>query len=201
MIYWMASKFWNDELNRNMLLLLGSLVMDDNNFIDDDNDLWQSAISEVKPLKSKEKLKTKAAVEIKDITENKLQEIPVQLPPPRQVQNKYLAAGDMSRVDGAVAHKLKAGTYPLDATLDLHSRTQDEAFEALRYFISTAYSMEKRCVRVITGKGLQGEGVLRAQFPVWLSAPGIEEYILAFNRAIQQHGGDGAFYVLLRKNK
>jgi len=107
----------------------------------------------------------------------------------------------MSRVDGSLAQKLKDGDYPIDATLDLHGKTQDEAFEVLRYFIGTAFSMSKRCILVITGKGVDGRGILRQELPKWLSVSGIKEYILAFTKAKQKHGGDGAFYVLLRKNK
>ena len=180
--------------------------MDDNNFLAGDDELWQSAISGVTPLKAKEKFAIK---EQKSADLSALQErsstpahaIHIQAPPLNKLPMPYLAEGDMSRVDGSIAHKLKTGTYPIDATLDLHGRTQDEAWEVLRYFIATAYSMEKRCVLVVTGKGVQGSGVLRTQFPRWLAMAGMEEYILAFTTAIAKHGGDGAFYVLLKKNK
>jgi DNA-nicking Smr family endonuclease len=60
---------------------------------------------------------------------------------------------------------------------------------------------------VITGKGLKktedyqifDRGVLRAMLPVWLSEPELAPFIAGWNRAAQGHGGDGAFYVRLRR--
>lgn len=173
---------------------------------EDDQSLWEKAMFGTKPLKNRKPLRIDKATENKKPEKRKIENPPHITPPPLQAHKKeiitgYLQAGDMSHVDGSVAKKLKDGEYPIDARLDLHGRTQDEAFELLRYFTSTSYSMGKRCMLVITGKGIQGQGVLREQLPRWLSSPSLREYILAFTAATAQHGGDGAFYVLLRKHK
>lgn len=175
------------------------------NFGDDGSDLWQMVTKGVQPLKNKKPLRRAAANG--DLNRKKQviiinQPAPVVIPPIlKQMKESFFEAGDMSRVDGSIAEKLRDGSYPIDATLDLHGRTQDEAFESLRYFLTTAYSMGKRCILVITGKGQDGQGVLRENLPKWLNNNGLCEYILAYTNAKPQHGGSGAFYVLLRKNK
>lgn len=182
--------------------------MDDKDSLgEDDNELWQVASSEFEPLKNKKPTRFlpeyQKTGQAKKKTEIKITTIiPAPLPLLSQkTKHEFLEVGDMSHVDGSIAKKLKEGSYPIDVRLDLHGRTQDEAFEALRYCVSTAYSLGKRCILVITGKGEQGKGILRGQLPKWLATSGLKEYILAINHANHQHGGSGAFYVLLRKNR
>jgi DNA-nicking Smr family endonuclease len=70
-----------------------------------------------------------------------------------------------------------------------------------------------KTVLVITGKG--GEqalsdhlarvldermrGVLRRMVPVWLQEPEFSAIVVSFTSAGARHGGDGAFYVQLRR--
>jgi DNA-nicking Smr family endonuclease len=64
-----------------------------------------------------------------------------------------------------------------------------------------------RTLLVITGKGLKktddlqilDRGVLRAMLPVWLAEPALAPLIAGWDAAAQEHGGDGAFYVRLRR--
>ncbi|MCH2037668.1 MAG: Smr/MutS family protein [Rickettsiales bacterium] len=112
-----------------------------------------------------------------------------------------LGCGNASRVDGAVAKKVKSGKYPIDATLDLHGLTQQVAFNKLISFIQAAHQTNKRCILVITGKGKQGKGVIRKHFSDWLNSPHINSMILFYCNATIEHGGGGAYYVLLRKRQ
>jgi DNA-nicking Smr family endonuclease len=91
----------------------------------------------------------------------------------------------------------------VDATLDLHGHTQAQAHRELSAFLAGAQAAGKRCVVVVTGKGIgtEGGGVLRAQVPRWLNEPENRPRVLAFDYAQPQHGGMGALYVLLRKKK
>jgi DNA-nicking Smr family endonuclease len=43
--------------------------------------------------------------------------------------------------------------------------------------------------------------VLRAMLPVWLSEPGLAPLVAGWDTAAQGHGGDGAFYVRLRRER
>ena len=58
-----------------------------------------------------------------------------------------------------------------------------------------------RVLIVVTGKGRQGEGVLRKQVPEWLKLGPHASRILRLASARVQHGGEGAYYVLLRRNR
>ncbi|MEE8622885.1 MAG: Smr/MutS family protein, partial [Alphaproteobacteria bacterium] len=86
-------------------------------------------------------------------------------------------------LDKRTAARLRRGQLPVEARIDLHGLTRDEAHQALEAFLKTAHDAGKRCVLVITGKGLRapGEmGVLRDAVPRWLNAPPIRPLILAF---------------------
>ena len=49
-----------------------------------------------------------------------------------------------------LAERLKRGQIPIEAQLDLHGLTQQEALDALANFLSTAIEAGQRCVLVIT---------------------------------------------------
>jgi DNA-nicking Smr family endonuclease len=65
----------------------------------------------------------------------------------------------------------------VDGRLDLHGLDYDRARAALRSFIARAVSEGWRHVLIITGKGYEGEGVLRRFTPIWLSEPGVREHV------------------------
>ena len=44
-------------------------------------------------------------------------------------------------------------------------------------------------------------GVLRTAVPGWLNAPPLRGIVLSFAYAQPQHGGSGALYVLLKRNR
>jgi len=88
----------------------------------------------------------------------------------------------------------------IEARLDLHGMTQDEAHRALARFIARAQDDDRRAVLVITGKGGPGrEGVLRRAVPRWLAEPPCRARVLAVETAQPRDGGAGALYVLLRR--
>ena len=95
--------------------------------------------------------------------------------------------------------KLRRGSYPIDARLDLHGLTQAEAHDRLTAFLAVAQAKGNRCVLVITGRGLRTGGTLREATPRWLETQPNRDRVLSFTRAQIHHGGDGALYVLLRR--
>ncbi|KDP93425.1 hypothetical protein ER13_01360 [Brevundimonas sp. EAKA] len=56
-----------------------------------------------------------------------------------------------------------------------------------------------RAVLVITGQGRLGGGVIRASFGEWMQSPGLRGVVSGFTVAHQRHGGNGAFYVTLKR--
>lgn len=119
--------------------------------------------------------------------------------PPRRTEPGAMEPG--------MRRRLIRGHIEIDATLDLHGLHQDEARAALGRFVPARAARGDRTLLVITGKGLKktddlqilDRGVLRAMLPVWLSEPGLAPYIAGWDSAASGHGGDGAFYVRLRR--
>lgn len=95
--------------------------------------------------------------------------------------------------------KLQRGGYSVQAELDLHGMTLDEARPRLADFIQYSASQGKLCVRVVHGKGL-GSGnrgpVLKNAVNRWLRK---WDCVLAFVTTRQVDGGTGAIYVLLQR--
>jgi DNA-nicking Smr family endonuclease len=106
-------------------------------------------------------------------------------------------------IDRANAERLKRGLHRIEARLDLHGMTQREAHEALSAFIAASRDLGRRCVLVITGRGLgqNGPGVLKSSVPRWLEEPQLRRHILAIAPAQPEHGGSGAAYLLLRRRR
>jgi DNA-nicking Smr family endonuclease len=103
--------------------------------------------------------------------------------------------------------RLARGVEPIDARLDLHGKTQGEAHAALLRFLRRAQTDGARFVLVITGRGAGARdnwterGVLRRQVPLWLKLPEFRAYVSAFEQAHVGHGGEGALYVRLRRQR
>lgn len=108
--------------------------------------------------------------------------------------------GDFS-VDRRTEQRFARGQMPIEAVLDLHGHTQDEAYAALKNFVLSARAQNMRCILVVTGKGRMGTGVLRQRVPDWLRDAVFAPFILRVRAARQNHGGDGALYILLRRNR
>lgn len=105
-------------------------------------------------------------------------------------------------VQNGVFHKLQAGAYPIEATLDLHLLTLEQAREEVFSFVRDCVRYEVRTALVNHGKGSRGAGPdfarMKSHVARWL--PQFRE-ILAFHSAQGFHGGTGAVYVLFRKSE
>lgn len=104
--------------------------------------------------------------------------------------------------------RMKAGKLKPEGRIDLHGMYQDEAYPELIAFILNAQAAGKRLVLVITGKGRlddgwgpEGRGVLRRYVPQWLQLQPLAPAVLEVRPAHLKHGGDGAYYVYLRRRK
>jgi DNA-nicking Smr family endonuclease len=125
-------------------------------------------------------------------------------PPQRKAKSRHVApatktvpAKTIGALDRRSAQRLKRGTLPIEARLDLHGMTQSEAHEALTRFLARAQKHGSRAVLVITGKS----GVLHGAVPRWLHEGENRDRILATKRAHAQHGGEGALYLMLRRRR
>ena len=87
----------------------------------------------------------------------------------------------------------------IDARIDLHGLTFERARDRLHDFLHRAHHSGARAVLVITGKGHGGDGVLRRHLPEWLAEHAVRPIVAGVSPAHRRHGGDGAFYVALKR--
>ncbi len=100
----------------------------------------------------------------------------------------------------------KKGAINIEATLDLHGLTQQQAHQSVNSFLQTAHFQKKRCVLIITGKGGSSEdqswweerGTLRKVVPFWLESNPNKDKVKSYSPSLHKHGGIGALYVFLK---
>jgi DNA-nicking Smr family endonuclease len=114
------------------------------------------------------------------------------------------------RMDAKAFTRLKRGKLVPEARMDLHGMTVDRAHGALNHFVLNAQAQGMRLVLVITGKGVREDpydpmprqrGVLKTQVPQWLRLAPLAQAVLQVSEAHRTHGGEGAYYVYLRRNR
>lgn len=112
-------------------------------------------------------------------------------------------------IEPKLRRKVVRGRIEIDGTIDLHGMRQEEARAALARFIYARVGRGDRTILVITGKGLKKidettiveRGVLRSMLPIWLSEPQLAPMIAGWGVSAQGHGGEGAYYVRLRRSE
>jgi len=113
-------------------------------------------------------------------------------------------------MDSKAFTRMRRGKLPVEGRIDLHGMTLDQAHPTLTGFILGAHAMGRRLVLVITGKGqtkrprdagMHSHGVLKRQVPQWLRMAPLGSVVLQISEAHQSHGGSGAYYVYLRRNR
>lgn len=113
------------------------------------------------------------------------------------------------QMDARTLQKVKQGKYKVDAEMDLHGMTLDHARTAFRHLVAQATSKGQRCILVITGKGDLGGGTekvparggIRRALPIWAAEKPLDHLVLQVVPAAPTHGGTGAFYVILRRQR
>ena len=96
-----------------------------------------------------------------------------------------------------ILRKLKRTHWVIQANLDLHGLTGDEAVAETAVFLAGCKRSGIRCVRIIHGKGLRSPGrepVLKRRIRKLLTR---RDEVLAFVEPRAIHGGSGAVVVLL----
>ena len=112
-------------------------------------------------------------------------------------------------MDRRAHRRIRSGRTPIEDSLDLHGKSRREAFAALREFILRSAREGKATVRIITGRGRRvwewdrdAEGVLHACLGDWLRHREIAPHVIQPPRqAGIGHGGEGAWYVRLRRRR
>lgn len=97
-----------------------------------------------------------------------------------------------------ILRKLRRIHWVIQATLDLHGLTGDEAVAETAVFLAACKREGRRCVRIVHGKGLRSPGkepVLKRRIRKLLTR---RDEVLAFVEPRALHGGGGAVVVLLQ---
>jgi len=102
-------------------------------------------------------------------------------------------------VQHGVFKKLRMGRYEMDARLDLHRMTVEQARREVFRFLRECYHYELRTVIILHGKGDRNPdkvATIKSHLANWLLQ--VDE-VMAFHSAQKQHGGTGAVYIMLKK--
>ncbi|TAL28209.1 MAG: DNA mismatch repair protein MutS [Alphaproteobacteria bacterium] len=165
----------------------------------DDRALWEMVAKTVRPFRRRKEAAKQSS------ESNKPKPSPVKMQPAPRPEPRPPAPGarppPSAGFDAATREKLKRGKLSIEARLDLHGMTRDEAYGALHRFIRRAESAGARTLLIITGKGRVGGGTLRRMVPLWLQETELRDVVLAVETSRAKDGGEGALYVRLRNPK
>ena len=112
------------------------------------------------------------------------------------------------RMDKKTFTKMRRGKVRPEGKMDLHGMTLAAAHPTLMRFVMDGHADGKRLLLVVTGKGKSTRddgpipirrGVLRHQVPQWLAMPPMGAVVSQVTQAHISHGGEGAYYVYLRR--
>ena len=112
---------------------------------------------------------------------------------------------DDQNFDRDISRSLSRGKLVPQASLDLHGMTLAAAERAVAAFLEDATARDLRVVLIVTGKGLRLEGGrmlggrIRTEFVGWLNRTDNRGLVRSVRPAHPNHGGSGAFYLLLRR--
>lgn len=175
-----------------------------------DDDLFLQEMADVKPLETavrttqaKKRDNTNAEARRAAATEKVVKRDPnyLQTTEVERVGPHDILGFKRPGIQDGVYRKLRLGKYAAEARLDLHRRTVAEARVEVFRFVNECMDHDIRSVIITPGKGdrnIKDPGVLKSYLVHWLEQ--IEE-VQAFHTAQPQHGGSGAFYILLRKSE
>ena len=179
--------------------------MQDDDFENNDSDLFRQAMGDVRPLKDDKRVSHEKTKPSPRPLQQELDEQQV-------LQDMMSDPVDMADVETGeellfcrhglqqkTFRKLRRGEFTIEAELDLHGKTVDEARIAIATFLPECQRQGLRCVRIIHGKGhgsFNKQPVLKTHVNHWLRQ---RDEILAFSSARPVDGGTGALYFMLKK--
>jgi DNA-nicking Smr family endonuclease len=182
---------------------------------DEEEALWAGFTRSIKPLKS---VKPVAKASSKSAATPSVASTPTPSQPrshpvtPRETP-RPAPSPPLAPLGRRLKQRVARGREPIDARLDLHGMTQQQAHAALLRFLHRAQASGAKTTLVVTGKGLRKSssgdgrdadykpGVLKRQVPMWLALPEFRLLVVGFDDAHVGHGGEGALYVRLRRGK
>lgn len=179
---------------------------------DDERQLFRNAVATVKPFKETQlaviSQNTKQTPQ-KTIVKKILSKPRASIPEKKAVfdfeENQPTIQGDSiiayakSGVTLRRRAQLQQGKFSIEATLDLHEHTSDQAIHATDRFLTHAHHNGYQTVCIIHGKGIyssENKPVIKNLLNNYLRQ---HPLVLAFHSAKNNQGGTGAMIVLLKK--
>ena len=178
----------------------------------DDNNIFLKSLDGVKPLKKNNQFIKPIPKLIKlDRTRTVLKEIENDK---IHAKVKNITTQQKTTIQkNYINKKLKKNKIPIDRKIDFHGCSLDEAKNFFFNTINDCFLKNFRCILFITGKGSVKKendyyqdtmlyyGKIRNNFLNWVNHNAVQSKILNVQQANTKTGGDGAFFVYLRKNK
>lgn len=87
--------------------------------------------------------------------------------------------------------------FQIDARIDLHGHTLQNAYDAFADFMQICRANEFKNLLVVTGKSSGEQGTINYEFPRWCENEEYASIIKSLRQADEKFGGSGAFYVKL----
>ena len=173
--------------------------------------LWDTVTRAIAPLRRRKAARIKEAAEAEEVAARapaKPARNAVKTPAAPAAPIQRPGPPPLAPLGRRMRQKLARGSENIDARIDLHGMTQADAHAALAHFLRRAQHNGSRVVLVITGKGARTgadpyaeRGVLRRQVPHWLESAELRPFVVGFESATLGHGGAGALYVRVRKQR
>lgn len=111
-------------------------------------------------------------------------------------------------LDSTWDRRLSRGQVPPDCVVDLHGHNLETAYARLDAALASAILAGDRLLLLVTGRAPRPEserpharGKIRAAVGDWLAASRHAGGIAAVRPAHPRHGGAGALYIVLRRNR
>ena len=181
---------------------------------ENNNDPFLKAVKGARPIKKSNKFNKTAAK--KNIIKKKYNEKRIDINKiynEKSVTTKTKIFNAQNKIEKSkINRKLKKGLVQIDKKVDFHGFSLEEARLRFVETIERCFFSNKRCILFVTGKGISKKNILqednklfygkiRREFTNWVNHKDVRSKILAVEQAGTSSGGDGAFFIYLRKNK
>lgn len=174
--------------------------------------LWSRVAQSVRPLSGRLRTAKAEAVTPPDaeafpVAVERVAKVSLPKPAPKDPIRSVRRPVDF--LDHGWERRIAGGQIVPDVVIDLHGHTLDGAHRQLTSALGGAVRSGARVLLVITGKprmaaaaaGERARGAIRAEIGHWIATSPHADVIASVRSAHPRHGGNGAIYLILRRNK
>ena len=177
--------------------------------MENSDDIFLKKMKGVNPIKKNNRVRKEIIKkQIKNIKENKVKKEILKT----RIVGKNTKKSEFNLENINIKKNIKRGSFKINKRIDFHGKNLIDSQEQFSKIVIKCYNDNERCLLFVTGKGLYKEkkiydahkpklyhGVIRSALTNWIRSKKFSKYILSYEVASKEHGGDGAFYVYLRK--